>query len=120
MSDEIVLEARNLARHYAISRGPFAAPALVRALDGVSSEWIDRTREGLERRRLNAFVDCVDLELKLGRHRALVPELSDLVARHPTVEPLAGQPGVVGTGHTEDTSFTALDPQALLERLLPV
>jgi dipeptide transport system ATP-binding protein len=33
---DVVLEARDLARHYAISRGPFAAPALVRALDGVS------------------------------------------------------------------------------------
>jgi dipeptide transport system ATP-binding protein len=36
VSDEIVLEATDLARHYAISRGPFAAPAIVRALDGVS------------------------------------------------------------------------------------
>ena len=36
MSDDVVLEARDLAKHYAISRGPFAAPALVRALDGVS------------------------------------------------------------------------------------
>jgi dipeptide transport system ATP-binding protein len=36
VSDEIVLEARDLARHYAIRRGPFAAPAIVRALDGVS------------------------------------------------------------------------------------
>jgi len=36
VSDDIVLEARDLARHYAISRGPFATPALVRALDGVS------------------------------------------------------------------------------------
>ena len=36
MSDEIVLEATDLARHYSLSRGPFAAPAVVRALDGVS------------------------------------------------------------------------------------
>ena len=36
MSGDVVLEARDLARHYAISRGPFTAPALVRALDGVS------------------------------------------------------------------------------------
>jgi dipeptide transport system ATP-binding protein len=36
VSDEIVLEARDLARHYAIRRGPFSAPAIVRALDGVS------------------------------------------------------------------------------------
>ena len=31
-----LLEARGLARHYAVSRGPFKAKGLVRALDGVS------------------------------------------------------------------------------------
>ncbi len=36
MSNEIVLEARDLAKHYSVSRGPFAKPAMVRALDGVS------------------------------------------------------------------------------------
>jgi dipeptide transport system ATP-binding protein len=36
VTDEIVLEARDLARYYPISRGPFTNPALVRALDGVS------------------------------------------------------------------------------------
>ena len=36
MSDDIVLEAQDLARHYEIRRGPFAAPAVIRALDGVS------------------------------------------------------------------------------------
>jgi dipeptide transport system ATP-binding protein len=36
VSDDVVLEARDLARHYPISRGAFATPALVRALDGVS------------------------------------------------------------------------------------
>jgi dipeptide transport system ATP-binding protein len=36
VSDDVVLEARDLARHYAISRGPLTAPAVVRALDGVS------------------------------------------------------------------------------------
>src|SRR5438309_10565339 len=30
------LEARALARHYTVSRGPFKAKGLVRALDGVS------------------------------------------------------------------------------------
>jgi dipeptide transport system ATP-binding protein len=36
VSDDIVLEAQDLARHYEIRRGPFAAPAVIRALDGVS------------------------------------------------------------------------------------
>ena len=33
-----LLEARDLARHYAVSRGVFHAKGLVRALDGVSIE----------------------------------------------------------------------------------
>ena len=33
---ETVVTARNLARHYALPRGPFAAPLLVKAVDGVS------------------------------------------------------------------------------------
>ncbi len=36
MSDDIVLEAQDLARHYAVRRGPFTSPAVIRALDGVS------------------------------------------------------------------------------------
>ncbi len=36
MNPEIVLEAENLTRHYPVSRGVFKAPAVVKALDGVS------------------------------------------------------------------------------------
>lgn len=33
---QTLLEARDLARHYTVSRGVFRAPGVVRALDGVS------------------------------------------------------------------------------------
>jgi purine-binding chemotaxis protein CheW len=47
--------------------------------------------------------------------------VDDVVHIAPTrVEPGAGATGVVGTGYTEETRFTALDPGALLEPLLPV
>ena len=36
MSGEVVLEARNLKRHYALGGGLFKKPAMVKALDGVS------------------------------------------------------------------------------------
>ncbi len=36
MTGEVVLEARELARHYEVSRGLFKDPAIVRALNGVS------------------------------------------------------------------------------------
>lgn len=60
------------------------------------------------------------LLLQLGARRvgAAVEDVIDIAPAR--IEPLSGQPGVVGTGHTEDAAFTALDPQALLERLLPV
>jgi len=60
-------------------------------LAGLSGDWIDRTRERLRRQRIGALVTCFDLELRLGRHARVSHELCDLVARHPTVEPLVGQ-----------------------------
>jgi dipeptide transport system ATP-binding protein len=42
MSEPALLEARDLARHYTVTRGLFRPPAVVRALDGVSFE----VREG--------------------------------------------------------------------------
>ncbi|KAA2260158.1 AfsR/SARP family transcriptional regulator [Solihabitans fulvus] len=44
----------------------------------------------LEERRLGALEDRVEAELRLGEHRAAVPELRELVGRHPLRERLAG------------------------------
>jgi DNA-binding SARP family transcriptional activator/ActR/RegA family two-component response regulator len=46
---------------------------------------------GLAEARLTAIEDRADARLRLGLHRALVDELSDLVGRHPSRERLAGQ-----------------------------
>ena len=45
----------------------------------------------LESLRLAALADRVDADAALGRHAALVPELTDLVRRHPFDERFAGQ-----------------------------
>ncbi|WP_198681253.1 BTAD domain-containing putative transcriptional regulator [Lentzea terrae] len=39
--------------------------------------------QGLEEARLAALEECLDAELRLGRHTAVVDELTDLVAQHP-------------------------------------
>uniref|UniRef100_UPI0039BED8C9 BTAD domain-containing putative transcriptional regulator n=1 Tax=Lentzea alba TaxID=2714351 RepID=UPI0039BED8C9 len=39
--------------------------------------------QGLEDARLSALEECLDAELRLGRHTAVVEELTDLVAQHP-------------------------------------
>lgn len=46
---------------------------------------------GVERRREVLQHECVDVELALGRHLALVPELEEAVAASPLDERLAGQ-----------------------------
>lgn len=45
----------------------------------------------LEEHRTRALEDRIEADLTLGRHRALVPELTDLLSREPTREALAGQ-----------------------------
>lgn len=46
---------------------------------------------GVERRRAVLLHECVDVELALGRHLALVPELEEAVDAAPLDERLAGQ-----------------------------
>lgn len=60
------------------------------------------------------------LLLQLGARRvgAAVEDVLDIAPAR--VETQQGQPGILGIGYTEDVTFTALDPVALLERLLPV
>ncbi len=45
----------------------------------------------LEDARLGALEERIDADLALGRHAQLVPELEELVARHPARERIAGQ-----------------------------
>jgi DNA-binding SARP family transcriptional activator len=59
-------------------------------LAGLSSGWLDRTRERLRRQHTGVQVARFELELRLRRHAQVVHELCDLVAAQPTVEPLVG------------------------------
>lgn len=68
----------------AIWRGP----ALV---DVVLKSFARNEAESLDQLRLEAITERVDLELALGRHRAVVGELKTLVAQHPLREGLCGQ-----------------------------
>jgi DNA-binding SARP family transcriptional activator/tetratricopeptide (TPR) repeat protein len=61
------------------------------ALTGVNAEYASGARARLEERRLAAFERLAELELALGRHEALMPELTAWVATYPMRERLAGQ-----------------------------
>ncbi|WP_285753475.1 BTAD domain-containing putative transcriptional regulator [Lentzea sp. NBRC 105346] len=67
----------------ALWRGP--------ALDGVPGELIGDFAAELDESRLATVEECVDLELALGRHAELVPELRRLAAMNPTRERLVEQ-----------------------------
>jgi DNA-binding SARP family transcriptional activator len=65
--------------------GLWRGPALA-GLDGVAM----RTHAtGLDELRLAAIAECAEAELRLGRHRRLVPELHRLTAEHPLRESFA-------------------------------
>ncbi|MFG1948315.1 BTAD domain-containing putative transcriptional regulator [Nonomuraea sp. NPDC048826] len=65
-------------------RGPVLAGA-------APPEVQERLGEGLEEARLSAVEDRVDTELRLGRHRALLEELTALTRTHPFRERLTCQ-----------------------------
>jgi DNA-binding SARP family transcriptional activator len=68
----------------ALWRGPVLAD--------IGSDLIrDRMGAGLEELRLEALDLRIDADLASGQHRALIPELRELVAAHPNRERFAGQ-----------------------------
>jgi DNA-binding SARP family transcriptional activator len=52
-------------------------------LTGLTGMWAERVRTRLAEERLDAISDRITAELRLGRHAALVGEISDLVVQHP-------------------------------------
>lgn len=58
------------------------------AFGGATGEFIDRERERLDDLRLTVVHERLSLDLHLGRHRELVPELLALTAHHPLREGL--------------------------------
>lgn len=61
------------------------------ALSGLDTPWTTTVREGLARERFAADTQRLDLALRLGRHAASLPELSDRAAAHPLDEHVAAQ-----------------------------
>jgi DNA-binding SARP family transcriptional activator len=59
-----------------------------RALAGLPGDWIGRQRESLEEEHRAATFRRIELDLALGRHAALLPELAALVDEHPLNEDL--------------------------------
>jgi DNA-binding SARP family transcriptional activator/Flp pilus assembly protein TadD len=83
-SEQRIPEAvRALRAALALWRGP--------ALDGVQSEVIEAAATRLNERRISAYQDCVDLELRLGQHQEIIGELTELVSKFPLNEHIRGQ-----------------------------
>ncbi|MEV6239640.1 BTAD domain-containing putative transcriptional regulator [Lentzea sp. NPDC051838] len=61
------------------------------AFEGLDTAWLNDLREILERERFEVRLDHHDLELRAGRHTALVSTLATLADQHPLDERLAGQ-----------------------------
>ncbi len=61
------------------------------ALAGLSGRMFEAAAARLDEQRRAAIEECVELELRLGRHADLVGELTELVASHPLRERLVGQ-----------------------------
>lgn len=61
------------------------------ALAGLAGRAFEAAAARLDEQRRAAIEECVELELRLGRHAELVGELAELVASHPLRERLAGQ-----------------------------
>ncbi|MBP2327303.1 DNA-binding SARP family transcriptional activator [Kibdelosporangium banguiense] len=58
---------------------------------GVGSRQLTACAVRLNEQRMTALENCVDLELRLGRHHDLIAELTGLVEEHPLRERLRGQ-----------------------------
>jgi DNA-binding SARP family transcriptional activator/tetratricopeptide (TPR) repeat protein len=75
--------ARMLRVALALWRGP--------ALAGLTGRAIEAAAARLDEQRLTVHEHCLDVELRLDRHEALVSELSELVAANPLRERPVGQ-----------------------------
>jgi DNA-binding SARP family transcriptional activator len=66
-----------------------AGPSTVEPYAGLTGRWVRNQRERLRSVYLTDLVACIDLELQLGQHRRLVPELVALNAARPLDEQIA-------------------------------
>jgi DNA-binding SARP family transcriptional activator/tetratricopeptide (TPR) repeat protein len=83
-SEDRADEARDLYRSaLRLWRGP--------ALAGITSRVVQRGAAALDEQHTVAIEECVEVELRLGRERELLGELTDLVERYPLRERLRAQ-----------------------------
>ncbi|MDX3078594.1 AfsR/SARP family transcriptional regulator [Streptomyces sp. MI02-7b] len=85
-------------------------------LSDLQGAWADRMRWVWHRKRLDAMIGLAQAEVRLGNAAAVVGPLTDLIAEHPLVEPLAAvlMQALHGSGRTAE----ALDRYALTRTLL--
>lgn len=79
---EVAAAAEALRQALELWRGP--------ALSGITSRVLAAQAAHLDEARLTALETCIDLELRLGRHRQVTAEIVTLVAEHPLRERLRG------------------------------
>ena len=83
LADEFETAAERLRAGLAVWRGP--------CLSGLPLQGSARASvAGLEELRLAAYEDLIAVELSLGRHTGLVPQLESLITEHPYRESLRG------------------------------
>ncbi|HEY0452902.1 AfsR/SARP family transcriptional regulator [Actinophytocola sp.] len=85
-------------------------------LAGIPGEWVAKTRDSWQRRRLDAAARWADAELELGRSDAVLATLPDLVAENPLAEPLEAL--LMRALHAAGRDAEALDRYADLRRRL--
>ncbi len=81
-SGDLAKAARELHAALQLWRGPIC--------DGLSCPLLDTQRERLTERHISALEDRIDLDLNLGNHQEVIPELRHLIAEHPLRERLRG------------------------------
>ncbi|WP_151482911.1 AfsR/SARP family transcriptional regulator [Streptomyces albicerus] len=58
-------------------------------LAGLAGAWAERTRQSWEQQRIEAVLAWAEAEFRVGQHEGVIGALTDIVAAHPLVEPLA-------------------------------
>lgn len=103
-ADPMTVDAHLFRARVAAARAETADEAKVRLLRAAIEMWrgppiaglatpevTDQLCRGLEETRLMAVEDCLDAELRLGRHAGIVDELTELAAEHPDRQRMLGQ-----------------------------
>jgi hypothetical protein len=91
-------------------------------LSGARGDYVTGERDRLERLRLTATEERIALDIELGRHAEVLPELSSMVAAHPLEERLRELQMLVlyRCGRQADALQVYLDVRALLNRELGI